>query len=98
MCTGLEILAIAGAGASVASATGILGGGNKTPSVVQQSPLADQAGIDADARAKAGQARTDRKRRIRASSLLATGGGGDTTEPITGQPSAVGGKATLGGA
>lgn len=73
-------------------------GGGKTPPVVAQSPIADQAVIDGDAKAKAGQARSERQRRMRASSLLATGGGGDTTAPVTGQPTAVGGKATLGGA
>ena len=68
----------------------------ETPAVVAQSPLADQAKIEADAQAKAAQARTDRKRRIRASSLLATGGAGDMTAPVTGQPTAIGAKATLG--
>lgn len=76
---------------------GLFGGG-KTPPVVQSSPLADQAKIDAEAAAKAAQARTDRKRRVRASSLLATSGAGDTSDVVTGQPSAVSGKSTLGGA
>lgn len=96
MCTGLEVAALIGAGATAASATGMLGGGNKTPAVVAQSPLADQAKIDADAASKAAQAKTDRKRRVRASSLLATGGAGDTTAPVTGQPSAIAAKPTLG--
>lgn len=63
----------------------ILGGG-KTPPVVQQSPLADQAKIDAEAAGKAAQAKSARRARIRASSLLATSGAGDTTQPVTGQP------------
>lgn len=64
------------------------GGGGETPTVVRESPIADQAQIDADATAKAGQERTVRRRRLRASSLLATGGQGDTEAPVTGQATA----------
>jgi hypothetical protein len=71
----------------------IFGGGGSTPQVIRDSPLADQARIDADAAAKARQESTQRKRRIRASSLLASGGGGDLSNPVTGQPEA---KPTLG--
>jgi hypothetical protein len=71
----------------------IFGGGGSTPQVVRDSPLADQAKIDADAAAKSQQQSTQRKRRIRASSLLASGGGGDLSNPVTGQPEA---KPTLG--
>lgn len=85
------------AGGAAASAVAAKAMAPKTPDVVAQSPLADQGAIDAEARAKAGQARSDRRRRIRASSLLATGGAGDTSDVVTGQPSAIGGKATLGG-
>lgn len=83
MCGGLEKL---------------IGGGSDTPApaVVRSSPVADQAAIDAEAAAKAAQAKTTRKRAVRAQSLLATGGGGDPTAVATGQPSAQAGKPTLG--
>jgi hypothetical protein len=91
MCTGLEVALIAG-GTAAASKT-IMGGKPSTPAVVRESPVADQAKIDAEASVKANQDSTLRKRRIRASSLLATGGQGDTTAPVTGSVSA---KPTLG--
>lgn len=96
MCTGVEML-LAAAGTAAASKIAINAMTPKPPAVTQQSPLADQAKIDADAAAKAAQARTDRRRRQRGSSLMATMGGGDTTDPMTGQPTAIGGKSTLGG-
>lgn len=94
------VIAGIGAAATVASATGMLGGGKggggSQPQVVSQSPLKDQAAIDAEALTKSAQARADRKRRVRASSLLATGGAGDTTDVVTGQPTAIAAKSTLG--
>ena len=69
------------------------GGGSETPTVIRESPVADQAKIETDAAAKAGQDRTVRRRRLRASSLLATGGQGDTATPVTGSATA---KPTLG--
>jgi len=75
----------------------ILGGGDAPPPVVvRESPLADQAKADAEAASKAAQATTARRRRVRASSLLATGGEGDTSAPLTAQPYAAA-KQTLGG-
>lgn len=72
----------------------VFGGGGDTPAVIQSSPIADQAKIDADARAKAGADSVQRRRRLRASSLLATGSGaGDTSSVVTGQATA---KPTLG--
>lgn len=71
----------------------LFGGGGETPTVIRESPVADQAVINAKAVAKAGQDSTARKRRLRASSLLATGGQGDTMAPVTG---AVAAKPTLG--
>lgn len=72
----------------------VLGGGDAPPPiVVRESPLADQAKAEADAAAKAAQATTARRRRVRASSLLATGGEGDLSAPVTAQPAA---KQTLG--
>lgn len=70
---------------------GLLGGGDK-PEVVYQSPRADAAKAEAEANAKAAQSKTMQRRRMRASSLLATGGDGDMTGIGT-----VGGKQTLGG-
>lgn len=96
MCTGLEIAAIVGAGASVASAVHTMSQSNDAPPVIASSPVADQAGIEADAAAKAAQEKTQLRRRLRASSLLATGGSGDALSPLTGQPSAIASKSTLG--
>lgn len=96
MCTGLEILMAAGAGLSAVSAINQLTNQPETPAVVGSSPIADQAKIDADAAAKAAQEKTQLRRRLRASSLLATGGQGDALAPLTGQPSAIAGKTTLG--
>lgn len=74
----------------------IFGGGDSSPPpVVQTSPIADQAKVDADAAGKSAQAKTARKRAARASSLLATGGSGDLSNPVTGLPSAQS-KPTLG--
>lgn len=70
-------------------------GGNDSPPVVYQSPKADQAEIDAKAAATAAQDRTRRRRSMRASSLLATGGDGDLSSPVNGAPVASG-KAALG--
>ena len=70
---------------------GLLGGGDK-PEVVYQSPRADAAKAEAEANSKAAQSKTMQRRRMRASSLLATGGDGDMTGIGT-----VGGKQTLGG-
>jgi len=71
---------------------GLLGGGDNKPEVVYQSPRADAAKAEAEANAKAAQSKTMQRRRMRASSLLATGGDGDMTGIGT-----VGGKQTLGG-
>lgn len=66
------------------------------PTVLRENPLADQAKLEADAAAKAQQDSTMRRRRIRASSLLATGGTGDPVDIVTGGPAAIPGKPTLG--
>lgn len=71
----------------------LFGGGGDTPVVVRESPIADQAGIDTAAADKAAQEKATRRRKLRASSLLATGGVGDTSSPVTGLPNA---KPTLG--
>jgi hypothetical protein len=97
MCTGVEIAMLAGSALSAGAAVKSLGSSKGgAPQVVQSSPLADQAKIDAAASAKAAQDKTQLRRRLRASSLLATGGQGDTLDPVTGQPSAIAGKSTLG--
>lgn len=74
----------------------VLGGGD-TPTVVRESPAADAAKAAADAEAKASADKLDTRRRRKALSLLATGGQGDTSAPVTGMPSASAGKPTLGG-
>ena len=73
----------------------LLGGmllGKDRPEVVYQSPRAAAAKAEAEAAAKAAQSKTMQRRRMRASSLLATGGDGDMTGIGT-----VGGRQTLGG-
>lgn len=75
---------------------GLMGGDkSSTPPVVYQSPKADQDAIDAKAAGDAAQDRTRRRRAMRSSSLLATGGAGDLSNPVTGSPMASG-KPTLG--
>ena len=73
----------------------LFGGGDKPPPVVQSSPVADQGKADSEASGKSAQAKTQRRRMARASSLLATGGTGDMASPVTGLPSAQS-KPTLG--
>lgn len=73
--------------------TKMFGGDAPAPTVVRESPKADDARIQAEAAAKAAEERAGAKRRRKNQSLLATGGGGDTTAPETAAP---GGKATLG--
>lgn len=68
-------------------------GGDEKPPVVYQSPKKDQAEADAIAASTAAQDRTRRRRSMRASSLLATGGEGDLSSPVSGAPTA---KASLG--
>ena len=90
MCTGIELLMLAGATVAVTQAISSSG---KKPPVVQSSPVKDQAKIEAEAQAKAMQEQTARKRRQRGASLLASGGGGDES-PI--QTAGAGAKASLG--
>lgn len=66
------------------------------PVVVRENPAAEQARIEAAAASTAAQKTNARRQRVRANSLLAQGGAGDTSSPLTGQPMAVAGKATLG--
>jgi hypothetical protein len=79
-------------GAGLVDIAGKLTGGG-TPALLASDPVGDQAKIDAESAAKGAQARTARRRRIRASSLLASGGQGDQTDVVTGQAYA---KPTLG--
>jgi hypothetical protein len=71
------------------------------PSAPQaQAPVtveADANQASADASAAGIASRTAKRRAMRAQSLLATGAGGDTSNVITGTPSATAGKTTLGG-
>lgn len=87
MCVGVEWLYAAGAVLGSAAAVKTLT--KKAPQAVQTSPLADQAGIEAEARMR-------RRRQVRGSSLLATGGAGDPSPIGAMQPTAIGGKETLG--
>lgn len=81
MCTGAEGLILAGLG-TVASVAVSKAMAPKPPSVVQSSPLADQEKLEAEAAQKA----TSRRRRLRASSLLATSGQGDASTVATAGP------------
>lgn len=63
--------------------------------VTKESPTKDQATIEAEAAALANQDVLKRRRRIRASSLMATGGLGDPSQPVLASPSATA-KPTLG--
>lgn len=67
----------------------------QTPPVVYESPKADQAAAEAEAAGKSAQDKTARRRRMRASSLLATGATGDTSATLGGVPLAAG-KPNLG--
>lgn len=74
----------------------LMGGGERdTPPVVYSNPRADQEAADAVAASTAAQDRTRRRRSVRASSLLATGGDGDALG--AGATPAAQGSATLGG-
>lgn len=73
-----------------------LTGKGDTPTVLRENPAADQARLEADAAAKTQQESIARRRRTRSSSLLATGGQGDAIDPVSGQPTAIAGKSTLG--
>lgn len=70
-----------------------MGGDAPAPTVVRESPKADDARIQADAAAKAAEDRANTKRRRKYQSLLATGGAGDASAPDVSAP---GGKPTLG--
>lgn len=94
MCTGFEVAAIIGAGAAAAST---MMADPKTPQMPQTpEPLKDMENASASAAAAGISDRIKRRRALRAQSLLATGGPGDTSNPVTGAPSATAGKATLG--
>ena len=84
---------------AISAGAAVYGMANKpdTPQVIASSPIADQSAIDAEAAAKAAAEKTQLRRRLRASSLLATGGEGDPSRPLTSSRSAVpGAKSTLG--
>lgn len=87
---------------------GLFGGGDEglrsvVGSVVKSAvanmrpdPAQQQGKLVADAASTATQERLARRRRLRVHSLLATGGAGDTRDIVTGQPTALAGKQTLG--
>ena len=90
MCTGIEIAMLAGSVLSGVAAVNQMTKKTPGPQVIKESPLKDQAEIEAAAR-MAG------RRRARGTSLLATGGAGDTSPLSVGQPGATAVKTTLGG-
>lgn len=65
------------------------------PAVVTAAESSAES-VDAAAKAKASADLLNTKRRRRAASLLATGGQGDNTQPLTATPAASAGKQTLG--
>lgn len=75
----------------------IFGGGDSSPPPVVAPAVVQDTDKAAAESASAGiAARSQRKRALRAQSLLATGATGDSSNVITGQPAAAAGKATLG--
>jgi hypothetical protein len=70
-----------------------LGGAGAPPAVTRTDPKADAEKVAAEAAAAGAAAGVARRRRVRASSLLATGGQGDTSPVSTSAPAA---KDTLG--
>jgi hypothetical protein len=90
MCTGMEVALLAGAGASAAST--LMAEKPEIPKAPDVTGDADAAAAQA---ASAGiQQRTRQRRAMRSQSLLATGAGGDTSNVVTGIPTAT--KTTLG--
>ena len=74
---------------------GIFGGGTPPP-VVTPAVGADTDKAAADAASAGIKQRSDRKRAMRAQSLLATGAGGDESNVVTGLPAATALKSKLG--
>jgi hypothetical protein len=68
----------------------------QTPVVVASNPAADAKAAEAKAAQTAAADKLATNRRRRAASLLATGGAGDPTQPMTAAPAATAGKPTLG--
>lgn len=92
MCTGMEIVALIGTAASVASSTGLIGGTKPTPQAVQ-TPVDDtEVKASQDAAAK----KLAQRRAARANSLLSSAGAaGDTSDPLSASAGAYG-KTSLG--
>jgi hypothetical protein len=74
-----------------------MGGKSSGPAQAPVTVAQDANQASADASAAGIASRTAKRRAMRAQSLLATGSGGDTSNVITGTPSATAGKTTLGG-
>lgn len=72
------------------------GGAPVMPAVVRETPIVDAAKATDEAAQKSATDKLSTSRRRRALSLLATGGAGDTAQPLTGAPVASAGKPTLG--
>lgn len=90
---------VSAAVSGVGSVLGLTPPSNAAPApvVIRDAPKADAAKIAAEAAAAASADSLNRRRRIRASSLLATGGQGDPNMPLATTPSATPGKDKLGG-
>lgn len=71
-------------------------GGDTPPPVVAPAVGADTDKAAADASSAGIKQRSDRKRAMRAQSLLATGAGGDESNVVTGLPAATATKNKLG--
>ncbi len=71
-------------------------GGSTPPPVVTPAVSVDTDKAAADAASAGIKQRSDRKRAMRAQSLLATGAGGDDTNVVTGLPAATAAKTKLG--
>lgn len=69
---------------------GLLGVNQDTPTIVRETPAADASANADKANSEAAQAKLAAKRRRAAASLLATGGSGDSSSPVTGLPAAQG--------
>lgn len=104
MCTGLEVAALIGAGASAVSAVSAMsksggsggGTGYSAAPVVEQKPVADQDALDSAAAQDAQAATLAARRRARSNSLLSAYGGTGDPGTIETSAGAASGKTTLG--
>jgi len=102
MCTGIEVAALIGAGASAVSAISAMSKSGPSqatvsaPEVVQQNPVADQETIDTQAAQEAQATKLEARRRARANSLLSAYGGAGDTGAVPTTAGVATGKTSLG--